>query len=448
MTTGTKNFILLHKNIPVLRFAMRGWEVEGVLDVYHEEHAPIGSMDRYGIEWKKFLEWFRSRSIPASRDHIHALLERLGMSDTGELLLRNYALSLYDQYWIRPEGEEVRWEEINFFENDFSESWGDRLLGEEVAGDGAYPDLRTPDNTSGGWLRKRWKIHNGKRYLYKGGSAPYRQEPLNEHIATLLCQRLGIRHISYDLVHGHTGLPYSVCENHITPQTELVTARQMSTLSRRREGEDYLQQYIRICHRVGIGDIEEEISRMLVVDYIMANRDRHWANFGVVRNADDLSFIGTFPIFDTGTSLWNDAAAPEIGNGEIAGQVLRCSLERHLDHVTDRDFLAPEELRTFPAEAEAVLASSSFVTGERAGRIADCLRERLRYLEQWLVKGNVFLREGLAPYDRDYIGRAVAGSPEGPVYAPDDDAPGILDGGVYAPENDGTCARNGSTGGW
>lgn len=42
----------------------------------------------------------------------------------------------------------------------------------------------SPDLTTDGCLKKRWKIINGKRCLIKGGSNPYRQQTFNEVIAT------------------------------------------------------------------------------------------------------------------------------------------------------------------------------------------------------------------------------------------------------------------------
>ena len=430
MTNDVRNFILYHKNVPVLRFAMRSWHVTDVLDVFNTEHAPVGTCDLHGVEWKKFLRWFEGRSIPASRVHLNELLDGTGLTDARELLQHNCALSLYDQYWIYPEGESAKWEDLNFFQNDFSEGWGDRLLG-EGGPTGAYPDLFTPDNTSGGWLQKRWKIIDGKRYMYKGGSAPYRQEPANERVAALLCERLGVRHVNYELTRGRTGLPYSVCENYVSADTELVTAQQVSTLSRLRKNESFFEQYVRICREVGIENIEEELSRMIVVDYLLANRDRHWNNFGLVRNADDLSFMETFPIYDNGTSLWNDRAATDIRNEEIEGQMLRCSLEEHLRYVSDTSFLVIDELWPFAAEAEAVLSAEPFITGERAGIIAENLRGRIRYLDRWLSGGLYFIREGAAAYDADHPLRTVGGGPDGPVRELDDDAPGIFDGDLF-----------------
>ena len=45
-------------------------------------------------------------------------------------------------------------------------------------------DFSSPDNTSDGFLKKRWKIINDSRCLVKGGSAPFQQQPFNEVIAS------------------------------------------------------------------------------------------------------------------------------------------------------------------------------------------------------------------------------------------------------------------------
>ena len=55
-------------------------------------------------------------------------------------------------------------------------------------------NLFSPDNTTDGNLKKKWKISAGKRVLIKGGSDPFRQEVYNEVIASLIAEKLGIDH--------------------------------------------------------------------------------------------------------------------------------------------------------------------------------------------------------------------------------------------------------------
>lgn len=51
-------------------------------------------------------------------------------------------------------------------------------------------DIFSPDNSSDGNLKKKWKIINGVRYLVKGGNSFNNQEPFNEIIATKLYERI------------------------------------------------------------------------------------------------------------------------------------------------------------------------------------------------------------------------------------------------------------------
>ena len=51
---------------------------------------------------------------------------------------------------------------------------------------------------------------------------------------------------------------------------------------------------------------------MTVMDDIMLNTDRHLGNFGLIRNAETLEWIGPAPIYDTGNSLMCRKGVPSI----------------------------------------------------------------------------------------------------------------------------------------
>ena len=57
----------------------------------------------------------------------------------------------------------------------------------------------------------------------KGGSGATQQEPYNEVLASSVMERLGIPHVTYTLT-VQEDYPYSVCEDFITPETELIPA--------------------------------------------------------------------------------------------------------------------------------------------------------------------------------------------------------------------------------
>lgn len=62
------------------------------------------------------------------------------------------------------------------------------------------------------------------------------------------------------------------------------------------------------CEANGIEDARVSLERMLVVDHIMANCDRHWGNFGILIDSETRTWLRLAPIFDTGEALWCDRA--------------------------------------------------------------------------------------------------------------------------------------------
>ena len=227
------NYTLMHKDIPVLGIALDdgGTKITRVGELYHREDLPVG----VPITWDKadraaLNAWWTNRFIPSARSGLVDALSQLGFPNPQQVISRNLGLSLSDHYWIKPADSNLSWNEVNFFENAFSPDVGDTLLGKLSKTSGI--DLRSPDWTCDGNLRKRWAILDGKRCLVKAGSGPFQQQPFNEVIAYKMADRLGIPHIPYALLWDE-GLPYSVCEDFVTPNTELIPAWRVMQTQRR-----------------------------------------------------------------------------------------------------------------------------------------------------------------------------------------------------------------------
>lgn len=305
-------YTLMHKNIPVLEIELdeATSSVQKLGGVHHLEHLPLGTVSKHGVIDRAALNaWWIDRSIPASRSGIRKALETLNLPNTQMLLTRCFGLSLSDQYWVKPHDSDLQWGSINFFQNPFSEDIGDVLLGK--ATDGVGFDFRSPDNTSDGFLKKRWKIIDGKRCLLKAGSNPFMQQPFNEVVATIVAERLGIPHVRYTLLWDDE-TPYSVCEDFITPDTELVSAWRVMQSIKKDNSTSVYRHYLNCCELLGIPDMEHAVDQMIVLDYLIANEDRHQNNFGLIRNANTLEWIGAAPLFDSGSSLGYDKLPNQI----------------------------------------------------------------------------------------------------------------------------------------
>ena len=191
-------YTLMHRNIKVMDIEMDEFSnITSLGSIYHSVHLPTGTYNKIGVDRKALHYWWTRRSIPASRQGLKDVLESLEIESSQELIQKCLGLGLSDQYWVLPSGEELDWHKINFFENEFSEDIGNLLFGRKISDS---MNLFSPDNTTDGNLKKKWKISAGKRVLIKGGSDPFRQEVYNEVIASLIAEKLGIDHAIYGLI--------------------------------------------------------------------------------------------------------------------------------------------------------------------------------------------------------------------------------------------------------
>lgn len=374
-------YTLMHKNIPVAELSLddaSGFIAE-ISHVYSAEHTPVGiPVGRLGIDRAALNEWWKGRAIPASRDGIRDVLQELNLVSSQKLLEKCLGLSLSDQYWICPAGSDLKWSQVNFFENPFSEDMGNILFGQPH---GEQISLMSPDNTSDGWLKKRWKIMDGKRCLIKGGSGATRQEPYNEVLASRIMDRLGIPHVRYDLL-MEGEYPYSVCEDFITPDTELISAWYIMQSRKKSNHISVYQHYLDCCDSLGIPNMAKAMDQMMVVDYLLANEDRHQNNFGVVRNALTLEYAGAAPIYDSGTSLWFDKPTAMIGrDAGITCKPFKRRHEEQIQLVRSFDWLDLRVLSDIDEELRELVRGSLFIDPVRCGALCAALKDRIARLE-------------------------------------------------------------------
>lgn len=381
-------YILMHKNIPVavLEIDEASGVISAIGEVYAEQHIPLGiTVKRGKIERSELNDWWKGRAIPASRSGIKTVLEDLQIATTQRLLEKCLGLSLSDQYWICPQSKELKWSEINFFENDFSDDMGNILFGKISSGEMIINDeisLMSPDNTSDGWLKKKWKIINRKRCLIKGGSGAIQQEPYNEVIASKIMERLDIPHVNYSLI-TEEEYPYSICEDFITPQTELISAWYVMQTEKKPNHISVYQHYVNCCEKLGIPKMKQSLDQMMVVDYLIANEDRHQNNFGVIRDAENLNFIGAAPLFDSGTSLWFDKPTPMIGRTvKLRCKPFKNTHEEQIKLVNSFDWLDISKLKGVEEEFRELVRDSIFIDNTRCDAICKAIKERISSLEK------------------------------------------------------------------
>lgn len=383
-------YILMHRTLPVAIIYINdnSGTIYKVEKIIAPSHLPVGVQ---GNKLKALAEslngWFSGRAIPASRAGFQQAMQAFAMEHNialtpTKLLLHCYGLSLSDQYWVNPIDLPLDWEKINFFDHSFSDDVGNILFGNIP--NSKKIDLLSPCNASDGWLRKKWKILNGKRVLVKGGSGVYCQEPFNEVVAASLCDRLSIPHVSYRLV-WEDGQPYSVCPDMVNNHQDFVNAYSIYyTLPPSAEQTPY-QHFLHCCDTLGIAGAKQRVAQMLVLDFLIANTDRHMGNFGAIRDAITLEWNGIAPVFDSGSSMWHEVVTGRIAALSDSPAKPFCSTQfQQLALVSDDigwvDFTALRGIGDFCRE---VYASADFGDEPRANILATALEQRCEALQQF-----------------------------------------------------------------
>ncbi len=304
---NTTIFLLKHKNNTVMTFTLdNNFHVCSILEVNDRGRLPL-YLQEYNISLTEqlFDDWINARCIPINRENIERVLPKLGVSNARLLITKWFFASLTDHYWITPMLSDVLWEDINLFQNNFTDDFGNVLMGTAQK----TISMKTPDVSLGGQLKKKWKIINGVRTLIKDGSGESKQEIFNEVIATEICNRLKIHCTPYSLFQEGDSI-YCSCPCFASNIVEFVSAYDILGTIKNDYTISMYEHYITALEEYDISDVREKLEHMLLLDFIMGNIDRHFNNFGVLRNSDTLEFLDVAPIFDTGSSLGSNKAAP------------------------------------------------------------------------------------------------------------------------------------------
>ena len=380
-------FTLMNKNKKIFDFEYN--DEEHIIEKFernypnNEIYAPFGLIKDDKIDKNQFNRWWKNRQIPASRNGLKEILYKSNIYDKDHFDLldsKAYCLSLSDQYWVKSIDENILWEDINFFDHEFSEDIG------KIFFDGnnnlSNLNLNTPDMTSNGNYEKRWKIINGDRYLLKAGSKMINQEPFNEVIATKLYERIlnDDEYVKYSIVYENDRA-VSICKNFITKETELIPAWKINEYYEFLNNENKYEHYIRCLNNLKIPNANILVDKMIICDFILANKDRHFNNFGVIRNVETLEFEKVAPLFDNGCSLWFDENDMYVGEFFLT-KPFEKNEKTQVSLVRNFEWFDIQKLEGFTNEVKEILLNNKLLSQERIDKIIEQIKKRIEFINQ------------------------------------------------------------------
>lgn len=178
-------------------------------------------------------------------------------------------------------------------------------------------------------------------------------ECVNEIIASRLMRVLGIEHLEYRLIHANVRIGDTVFETWVNTSLNFRRPRERKQalglfyeLHRQPDESPY-----DFCVRMGW---EASIKQMMLVDYLIMNRDRHESNIEVLVAPDGSYRLA--PIFDNGLSL----LAPLAGMDDaIAGF-------DPLGHVATMNYIGSRDLEENLVSAMPIEVPGSLSEGDRS----------------------------------------------------------------------------------
>lgn len=168
-----------------------------------------------------------------------------------------------------------------------------------------WSHIRSSSGTAGTFLKSESTLNGIKKYYKLSNFDPVKgvigHECVNEIIVARLLTILGVEHLSYELINADIEIENRIYNTYLCASEDF---------KKRGESKIALDDYYRTNAKKGETHYEfcvregwqEYIDKMIAVDYLILNRDRHGANIEVLRNARTHT-IRIAPLFDHGLSL-------------------------------------------------------------------------------------------------------------------------------------------------
>lgn len=255
------------------------------LEILNAQLAPY-----YLVKTNRLESWLEHRAIDSHRVNSRLLKKalRLKEKDDFNTVISVNAVTITDTYWVKEIGSSLTYEDVRFKDDFFA----------ELALSGGYDNFnnasnsknkRTPEITNTGSFEKCWKLINGAWFMYKTAND---MQMFSELFTYKLGKKLGFNMADYQMGEGYikTRDFTNNADVNFEPMFDYVN-----------DDDDYAVS-LSVIQKYCPGAVGDYI-RILFMDTLVANLDRHTFNYGFLRNADTGEYIGLAPNFDNNLSL-------------------------------------------------------------------------------------------------------------------------------------------------
>lgn len=375
MQENTQNMLIMMKDTPVMRINFD----EAVYDVLDEFHLPFqlkGCISKYEIkdnissgEIQEVIReataaaaenngavnrYLAQRVLPITRENakkLYALFNFEQAQDDyskAKIAVTCNAVSLQDNYWIKPEKDPATWKDVDIHQNPLNE------IAARVALHGTALTLTetsiTPELTTWGAFAKAWQRIDGNLYLYKKGAKDDTEARIEVMVSDLL-KKTNVNNLEYTAGESE-GCYVSKCECMSHDNVVMLSAMDFESYCNR-NGLDFMGEVQRID--------ADSFFKMCIVDYLMANRDRHGMNWGFLYDCENMEILSCHPLYDHNKAFDEELMKnPDVPYSAFPSKTLREAARSAVNRtevvfyepVTRNDFLTDVQYRYFMKAAK------------------------------------------------------------------------------------------------
>lgn len=264
----------------------------GLLSVYCDELLPL-----YLKRVKDADLWLETRAIDSHRANSRLLKKALKLKEKDDISTAYYVhgATITDNYWVKPLDSALTYEDIRFKSDAFSLL---ALKGTYASFDKAANSIytNTPELTNTGSFEKCWRLVNGNWWIYKSAT---HHELFSELFIYRFGKALGMNMAVYEQDKR------CIRTLDFTNNASFNFEPAFTFMADNEDYEDVLKALTTLCPQA----IDDYV-RMIILDTIVANPDRHTANFGLLRSIKTGKLIGLAPVFDHNMALISHGYLP------------------------------------------------------------------------------------------------------------------------------------------
>lgn len=370
MSGNLRDMVVMCRNTPVLSVNFN----EATIHVLNETLLPFTLKDRFRFYQEKetyskydmsqivayansnlsaVVSWLAGRTLTLSRKNAKWLYNLLKVeqvstdTEKAKISIICRAVSVLDDYWIKIEGDTNTWEKVNVRKNHLNEIVAQIALhGSSLTLQGS---LLSPEFTTNGAYAKAWRRKGDILWLHKMGANGNTEARIEIEVSNLL-DKCNVDHCYYEAAEDD-GVFVCACPCMTTRTLSILSGLEFNTYCNV-HGLDPGIEMLKID--------AESIYKMWIVDYLIANRDRHGQNYGFYYDNETMEIVGCHPLFDHNNAFdvnWmqDPDVAYQFGDMTIkeAAYYAMKRVDFHFtDEITRDDFITDRHYQCFMSRAK------------------------------------------------------------------------------------------------